>query len=574
MFCRCRKSNNLLLRVLQTAAVGRLTTICGSALLAGVVLGLPAADAQTAAEKPGSVAPLPPEIGNIPGPALSDKPLLVGKPNVSSFEDLLVTPLMSWLKDGRFVCRVIRNIGFLWELSAEWENASRANAGRFDVDAEKNLVRVGQYILPTGLPFGGAEAINQEPDPEKKAYKILWNSAAAALPVGDISYLGEIDWESTQGLLRKASATFYQRLVPAPKAPEKPAKASSEKPEQTSAKAGATTTSTSITTTTLKPAPVLYRQDFLRLLAPPVIANYSELSWRYQGVEPDLFWIYSPVLNKVRQVFPANRSDPIMGGTLDYDDLFVWAGKVQSVDAKLIADKVMLVPFPALMPIRAVDETTAAAALDLTPGSQDKAVPHSETALTARGGFQRGDSTASVLWNFETRQLPQAAAWTPTSVYFVPRRVWVLELAPLDPFYGEGRQVLIVDQESMLPVYRIAYDRKGAFLKFVVGGWHLATTDNHQIRFPILGFLLVVDQTSNKATSFTLKSARTFQGRDTAAARDVQKFLDVNIYATGAKKAGVQQTTTSTSAPAEAPKAVKPPAAVPQETAPAGGTED
>ena len=80
------------------------------------------------------------------------------------------------------------------------------------------------------------------------------------------------------------------------------------------------------------------------------------------------------------------------------------------------------------------------------------------------------DIRKMVLWNYEKRRFGRpVVAWQPVSIYFVPRRVWVLRLDILDPFYPSGHQVLVVDKESMLPSYKLSYDQSGAFQKISMG---------------------------------------------------------------------------------------------------------
>jgi hypothetical protein len=505
-----------------------------SAIVLGSVLpqsGL----AQTAEEvRP---APLPPGIPVIPGPKDRDTALLLTQKNEAAFEDILIAPLVSWIRDGKFALRVVRSLDYPWTLDPAWEDASRRNPFQYELNEDHTLKFKGEEAPEPGLPFGSADDINEESDPVRKAYRILWNIAYAEAAARDAYYHVDMAWVGTQSLLRSASGVLYRKSFFAPASDED----KKETPKEFSG-----------------PQDV-FRETVLRLFSPPVVAGFTQFSLRYRGPQEDVLWLYSPVLKLIRPLLESNRSDALLGGNLTFDDLFVWSNKIPSVQAKVVDQKVILVPFPALTYYRPeVQSFTDQNAVDLdSPASSE--LPPAQTAkpdmvYTVKGAQKRSDGLNSVvLWNHQSRQLPQLAPWVPTTVAFVPHRVWILEIDTADPYYASGREILIVDQELMLPIYKLVYDRIGEYRKTIVGSWALARSKDGKTVFPFSAFVMAVDQASQSVTTLSTRDVQTFQGKPFKAAVQVQNWFDPAKYPGGKKQGekGEKPAPTSTPSPAE-----------------------
>lgn len=489
--------------------------------------------------------------------------MLVSAKNVKQFDDVLLAPVAHWIQGGKLVIRVVRNLDTIWELTPEWQASSSSNSLLADLDEQHTPTVRGDDRLSLGLPFGDASVIARETDPVRKGYKILWNSQSAEGIVHDTLYRLDFSWMGPQTVSRRAKALYYRNVEVVPPAapveatiPPSAATASptaaapnataSPAPKQSAVPAGAPTgapstsaspvpASTAAALPTPMPTPMptpvlipstmpsdLFRRDLLEFVAPPVVAGLAQISWRFRDAEEDLNWLHSPVIGHTRKLLPANRSDFLLAGSLTFDDLFVWATKPQQVVAKVVAEKVLLVPFSALTYYK-VD---AREVMGLEPMVPAGAVPKAEYAVTVNGYHQRSDgSYGMVLWNHETKQYPQLAPWVPTTVYFVPRRVWILELSPRDPYYLTGREVLVVDQESFLPVYRIVYDRIGDYLKTTVGGWGLGRSNDGRVAFPFSTFVLSVDRNEQAIVAVTADQVQTFLGKGGKAAAAVRDRL-------------------------------------------------
>ena len=511
-------------------------------LTALIVLGLACAPAEAAPEEEEAVqgAPLPPGIPPIPGPRDRDSALLITQRNEKNFENIMLAPLAAWLKDGKFAMRAARSLDFNWTDDPAWEEQSKKNVSRYDFNPDFSLAYKSSETQSRGLPFGEAEDLGQESDPVRKAYKILWNIAYQEGVAGDLLYQTEIAWIGSQSVLRSAGGSYYRKLFFAPPLEKKPTVEKKEETKKNEVKKEDVAPPSEAKIGFGGPEDLL-SQDALRLLTPPSVAGFTQFGSRYRGPQEDVLWLYSPVLKLIRPLLPSNRSDGMLGGSLTYDDIFVWSNKITSVRARVLDQKVLLVPFPALsfykLDVVTQSQQPGAELSDsgLPPAKPAEGKP--ETTLLVKGYQHRGDGTDSmVLWNYQSRQLPQLAPWVPTTVTFVPRRVWIIELLPTDPYYGFGKEILIVDQELMLPVYKLVYDRIGEYRKTVIGGWGQAKSKDSKISFPFCAFVLAVDQTSQGVTSMTTQQVQTFVGRETRSAIAIKNWLDPTKYRGGQKE--------------------------------------
>ncbi|MCB0345791.1 MAG: DUF1329 domain-containing protein [Bdellovibrionales bacterium] len=469
--------------------------------------GIESADVAQATSEGENSIPLPKGVPPIPAPDDSGAKLFVSSQNVSLFHEILIAPLAAWLKESKLIIRVVRELNFAWTYLPPWDGS--AGDAAYSLRSDRSLLPKENPPKP-GFPFGNAQVLDKENDPEVKAYKILWNTAFAKSISQALLYDLDLSWVGSQSLLRYSTGGLFRYYPPAA--------------EQQSAENQ------------------FMEQEVFQLLDPPVVFGFSSLSWRYLSADEDQMWIYSPVTGKVRTLLSSNRSDNLVGSIVTSDDVFVWSGKVQAFNAKVVGERVLLAPFPSL---RMYDVSQSES---FTPGirvigekeseTEASAGPEGETAETkkevsapvVRAPYQTRTGTPSmVLWNHQSRRLPQAAPWAPVSVFFVPRNFWILELSPRDPFYSSGRMILAVDKESMLPFYKVVYDRDGSLLKTVIGSWGLARESELTPRFPFAAFVLVVHAKENSVSSLTSQHVAVFP--DTSKLPpELLAMLDIQNY--------------------------------------------
>lgn len=440
-------------------------TFCFLALLVCPLLAI-AEDAATPTTVPTTTTleiPASPPHPALPDPTERTTPFFVQQQNEEAFRELLLAPLSGWIKRGDLALRVYNNLAYQW-------------------------------VDPT-VPNDLYAAVTAEHDVYSRAAKILSVVYGNRPSMPSVAYDLELSWMNAQSETRKSTGTLYREYG---------------NPDW------------------------LFREVF-HLTSPAVVSGFSEITWRGNDKAEDAVWIRSPILGKTRHVLQSNRGDPILPGVLSADDFFVWSGNNNAFQAKVVADKTVFVPFGSLdlLSIGTEDVTAKKAEISQTTeensaessasSSSSSSLPpavktpaptppaNTEQLLTVRGSYARYDSEhVMALWNHQTRQLGQGAAWVPTSAVFVPRRVWIVELVPSDAYYGWGKQLLVVDQETLLPAYKLVYDMRGRFSKMVMGAWSLAISEDQKTKLPVLCFNLVVDAGDEGATAMTTQAVHLF----------------------------------------------------------------
>lgn len=445
-------------------------------------------------------------------------PLVIDDKNVMNYEQYLIAPIVTWVQEGRFQVQAVSQLEFAWDYGSAWRQATRKSIGVMSLDENSNLVWQSSERLERGFPFGFAEALDLETDPERKAQKILWNTSYTLLAVNDQLYSTELAWIGQRGLLRSARGRVFRsyRLKPPIKTAENNQNEAlwQEKGEFSGRRD-------------------IFFKEAIQFFSPPVVFGLAYITERFRGSRPDTVMVYSPVIGQSRKLLETNRGDGFFDSAVAPSDLFLWSAKPQRYSARVVEEKRLLLPFANLGKATAVYE-------EVLSESQQGA----EKAQTVHGRFQRSDgSETMMLWNHQTRQFAGGAAWIPTEAIFVPRDVWIIELLPKDPFLTTGRELLVVDKESMLPFYRIVYDRSGEYLKTILGSWGLAepgkdesskTVDGR--RFAYQEFLLAVEGKSSVAVALTNSMARFFGKYNKDFHLEMQKLFDINTHEQLAKQ--------------------------------------
>ena len=453
-------------------------------------------------------------LRDIPGPKDEATEFFITKDNAYSFNEFLLQPLMKGLVSGQLFLRTVSQLDFQWKTTQFWSDRSTRNVKQFQLDPQGNLLQVGQQETLFGYPFGHADDVNKEKDTTIKGYEILWNMQLGLYPEAEVLYDLELAWVGDKALLRTSKGSYYAKQY---KFSQLTVANNSEQGLD---------------------GEIILRRDVLKLFEPAPVFGFAALSERYLGVREDQFWIYSPVIERSRKISSSNRGDELVGELLSYDDILGWSAKIQTITPKVLAEKEVLVAFPSLKMYRLqLEPMSKFQKFSASGGQADIANLNSgsnegiEQVLTAKGQHKKIDtSPVSVLWNYETRKFPGAFAWMPTTTFFIPRKVWIVELDCKDPYYPFGRQLLFVDQETFLPVYKIVYDQKGNMVKFIMAGWGLASSETGDVRQPFLGFLVVAQANNMEAVTITTKALRTFQGKVSPLSKEYDALLDISSH--------------------------------------------
>lgn len=307
--------------------------------------------------------------------------------------------------------------------------------------------------LPFGVEIGGAI---QKDDSKQLAKKILWNSAAALWNSQIIDASFDLYSLNTGKISRTLSGRIV-RMYPGLVATE-------NRPGQ------------------------LFK-EWLRFSAPKPVEKFSWLTYRFLGSDEDLVWVYSPVIQKTRQVTGSNRSDDLLGTFFTLEDLFTSSIKPEFMEASVEASQPLLVPFP-----------SAIAAV--AKGSDDEDKCHRTIDQSAAGEDRKGSDNIGVhsKWNFEGGTPGAGAAFLPRSVVYVPRNTWRVELVNQDPYSQYGRQVLYVDAATFLPFMNVVYDRTGQQQKIVISAYGEMLSGEYHA--PYLAWSLAFSPDSARAAVF------------------------------------------------------------------------
>ncbi|MBT3312366.1 MAG: DUF1329 domain-containing protein [Desulfobacterales bacterium] len=196
-----------------------------------------------------------------------------------------------------------------------------------------------------------------------------------------------------------------------------------------------------------KPNPNLFKQnDLLYFTGPHDIEGAVNLSWKYLDGSPTKGFFYVPAIRRVKRLNGANRSDPTQGSDFCVDDSNGFAGDPESMEAKYIGQKDFL------FPVLEADQHRVLKGRRAADGTY--VMPPGYSAVKANYLNNNPD--------------PNVDMWALEGIVFVPRTGYQVELFPKDPYYNYGKQILWIDQEGLLFVYKEVDDRAGEYWKTAI----------------------------------------------------------------------------------------------------------
>ncbi|MFI5398874.1 MAG: DUF1329 domain-containing protein [Candidatus Binatia bacterium] len=366
----------------------------------------------------------------------------IDKTNWQKAEGLLPDPVLNYVKKGDFVLHIGKlNYDPVWE--PEFLKASEANAGKYDIDEDGNVVdpTIGkrpEHIF--GFPFPKID-----PKDPKAAIKIAWNRSFAVFKDGQNYFEYSVEWVGRGGFERRivgVSTDYYFD--------GRPNKLSN--PDATELKEASNVSS------------------------PASVEGFIQLTWRYMDNRPDSVWSYVPAMRRTRQLSSVNRSDPFLGSDITSDDAYVWYGKNQSMTWKLVGQQDILV------------QTQGPDPVPLVAGPEGDSGTSWATTKDNKGA----------IFGYETPNW-KGAPWAMTNMIWVKRPVWVVEIFPKDPYYSYGRQVIYADRENALLYYKVNYNRAGEYWKLSFADSSLAWSPDGKHRYYNTAVQMDIDDKSDHA---------------------------------------------------------------------------
>jgi len=318
-------------------------------------------------------------------------------------EGLLPPEILNHYKKGEYENRILSWPNGLIHWEKEFEDATKANAGKFGLSPAGTILEAASGKQPPfiyGLPFPDID-----PKDPQVAAKILWNPYYGYWYLGSSHNESRLIWVDPNAIGREASIDGHFLYYDG--------QAESRRP----------------------PNPNNYFMQFIAATVYPAdLQGTTALTWRFRDSDKrDQNWAYVPALRRVRAVSPSNRSDGFLGSDMSQDDGPFFDGKVEDFEWKLIG---------ATDTLRYVD-----------PYSLEGR--RSTEVWLPKGGWRTqwpGDvkvfGVQDPTW--------KGIGWAPIGPQLAVRPMWIIEATPKDKYYLYGKVQLYVDRES----YQGAYNRK------------------------------------------------------------------------------------------------------------------
>ena len=141
----------------------------------------------------------------------------------------------------------------------------------------------------------------------------------------------------------------------------------------------------------------------------------------------------------------ANRCDPYLGSDMTVDDGNLWAGLTNSMKWRFIEERIGLIP---------MEETCADHAQKMTQLSD--------------GTWRSPANQPAVKMCCEQKDCkvaPWSTSWAEGNMVWVPRRMFVVEALPLDPYYNYAKSIYWIDKQTHWISHKICWDKSGEYWK-------------------------------------------------------------------------------------------------------------
>jgi hypothetical protein len=158
----------------------------------------------------------------------------------------------------------------------------------------------------------------------------------------------------------------------------------------------------------------------------------------------------------------------MFSGAFSPDDLLVWSGKVELVEPLAISQLPLLVP---ILESNGPESTGQEGCVGVT--------------YTAETGLKL---------QCQASRFKGGGTWVPTNTLMVLRSVYKIELKSRDPFSLETRQVLYIDRDTGLPVYKVVWDQSGRRKKVSIGILRSLELEPGQVSPVLAGHIILHSQ--------------------------------------------------------------------------------
>lgn len=347
---------------------------------------------------------------------------VLGQDNWQTAKDLLPPEILRHYEKGEYRNAVVAYPQGTGHWEQAFLEATEKNATTLDVDDKGSIIEKSTGKQPDyyyGIPFP-----HIDPDDPKAGVKIVWNQFLAYWNGGSSYNQTAVIMASPEKVERNIIAEgwfqFYDGQAPKYRLDN----------------------------------PLNLQSSFLGVARRPAdLEGTASLNWRYRDPgKRDSQWAFVPMLRRVRQVSPSNRSDGYLGSDISADDGFFFDGKPEDFEWKLVGKR---------QGLRIVDPNTVKGPIDIKPAPGGGWI-----ALTDLNPPTYGANTPD--W--------KGISWAPTDPALAERSFYIVEGRPRDKYYLYGRLELWIDAET----WDGAWNRKFSWDGELVNVYQLNARVNHK----------------------------------------------------------------------------------------------
>ncbi|MBU1056001.1 MAG: DUF1329 domain-containing protein [Proteobacteria bacterium] len=340
-----------------------------------------------------------------------DLPKVIDKSNCKQYKDILIPAMYRAVERGDYYITPGK-LNFKYKQNDSFLAAGAKNAGKFDVSPKGDLIskQTGKYPENVyGYPFPDIDT----KDP-RAGSKIIFNFNFQRYRFMGSREKTRVMWIDKNGEERYAQGIdtrLYLNGRPPGKAINNPDK--------------------------------VLAYELQNVLEPMSVKGTNSLNYVYfDSKRDDSCYAYVPAIRRTRQTGTTTRSDPYMGSDSWWDTNYMWAGKDSTMNWKYVGEKTILVGFtsPDMLPAK-----------ELPDGSMTRSFPFTGSHVNL--GFQDPN------W--------KGKSWAPVNLTYVPRKVWIVEQTPKDPYYNWDLHVNYIDQETYVIWFKEVYEKSGDFRTWV-----------------------------------------------------------------------------------------------------------
>ncbi len=366
--------------------------------------------------------------------------------NWQKVESLLPASVVNYVKTGDFVLK-IGEMKYDYGMDEAWEKASEANRGKYTLGTRKEIVDKATGKFPMyiyGKPFPDFDM----KDPDLGA-KVMHTKTVEEARAGKMYQDCGTVFVGEGGIERKLyNMVYYEWFWSRPDG------------EQAN--------------------PNDYKfTEVIRLTEPYDLAGTVVLTLRPLDGSPDRSGTYVPALRRVRRTSGTSRSDPFFGSDVVNDDAGGWGGQNETMSWKVVGEKIALIPkaeWQAESPDKLRKQPNGSWKASAAPGYLNLACMVKDP--------QRGKVN-----------------WAPQFIVWVPRKIYLIEATPLDPYYNYGKCLYYVDAQACVPVIKIVHNKAGEYWKTIfIDQFAQQWGDDNKMIIDQQGFYLVMDDKTHHAT--------------------------------------------------------------------------